>query len=388
MVAIVGYGVYWQLANGEPFGARRTPLVFAVIALATLALAALPRIARPALAASLLVAVVGAELWAAADATPARQAPPPAFTPGESVDWLLAHGVTDQERVLSLARPEYVPASDTAVRSALSDLPENQILQVLVAQKWHDTLTPNVSLQYGLNTADGYDGGVLPLLRWLHLSSLVVQSPRPDGVLLTRLDGLPPDRLLDLLGVRYLVSNDNVTGRVDMEMVDFGDLHLYARNTTVPLSLVVFGATSVPTEGAALSRMARSDFDSDREVLIEMPGQSSVLAPASSPSIAVQPDVAAPERWHARVSIPQAGYLLQREAWYPGWRARVDGLDAPVLRADSVYRAVPLAAGDHDVELYFESSSFLRGALLSLGALVVIIVILAWPAIIRTRVQG
>ena len=70
-------------------------------------------------------------------------------------------------------------------------MPESLVDLVLVAQKYHDTLTPNVPLQYGLSTADGYDGGVLPLLRWLHLSGLVVQSPRPDGVLLTRLEVCP-----------------------------------------------------------------------------------------------------------------------------------------------------------------------------------------------------
>ena len=387
---VVGYGLYWQIENGEPFSARRTPLAFAAIALLILLIACLPRLGRPVLAASLLVVVTGGELWAAADATPARQAPPPAFTQGESVDWLRSHGVTDQERVLSLARPEYVPASDTEVRTALSDLPESQILQVLVAQKWHDTLTPNVPLQYGLNTPDGYDGGVLPLLRWLHLSGIVVQSPRPDGVLLTRLDGLPPDRLLDLLGVRYLVSNDNVTGRAGMEMVDFGDLHLYARAAPVPLSLVVFRVTPVPNEGAALARIARPDFDSNYEVLIESTTQSSVLSPQSSAAdpIPIQPDFVAAERWHAHVSLPQAGYLLQREAWYPGWHARVDGVDAPLLRADSLFRAVLVGAGEHDVEFYFESPSFLRGAFLSLGALVVIIVLFGWRAIIRTRVQG
>ena len=390
MLFIIGYGLYWQIENGEPFAARRTPSVFAAVALLTLLIAFLPRLGKPALAASLLVAVTGAELFAVSDATPTRQAPPPAFTQGESVDWLRAHDVTDQERVLSMARPEYVPASDTEVRTALSDLPENEILQVLVAQKWHDTLTPNVPLQYGFNTADGYDGGVLPLLRWLHLSSLVVKSPRPDGVLLTRLDAIPPDRLLDLLGVRYLISNGNVAGSAGMEMVDFGDLHLYARTAPVPLSLVVFGATPVANEAAALSRMAQADFDSNREVLIETPTPSSVRGPQSSPvdPVVVQPDVVGAERLHAHVSLAQAGYLLQREAWYPGWRARVDGVETPVVRADSLFRAVALDAGDHNVELYFESSSFERGALLSLGALVVIIVLFAWPAIIRTRVQG
>jgi len=68
--------------------------------------------------------------------------------------------------------------------------------------------------------------------------------------------------------------------------------------------------------------------------------------------------------------------------------AEEHGVETPVVRADSVYRAVPLKAGDHDVELYFDSSSFKRGALLSLAGMVVIIVLLVWRPIIRTRVQG
>jgi hypothetical protein len=275
------------------------------------------------------------------------------------------------------------------VRAALSALPDPIIQTVLVAQKWHDTLTPNVPLQFGFNTADGYDGGVLPLLRWLKLSSLVVQSPRPDGVLLTRLEQLPSDAQLDLLGVRYLIANAGTPSRAGLEMTDFGDLRLFARTAPVPRSLVVFSATSVADESAALARMAQPDFDSNREVVLEGPTpalsstpQPSVLRPQSSPSssIPVEPDVAQPERWHARVSLNQPGYLLQREAWYPGWRARVDGADVPIVRANVLYRAVPLAAGDHDVELYFDSASFKRGALLSAAGLFVIIVALAWAS--------
>jgi hypothetical protein len=324
------------------------------------------------------------------DASPARQAPPPAFTEGETVAWMRAHGVTNQERLLSLARPEYVPAAEDELRAGLSALPEPQVISVLVAQKWHDTLTPNVPLQFGLNTADGYDGGVLPLLRWLRLSSLVVEAPRADGVLLTRLDALPSDQTLDLLGVRYVIANDGTPGRSDVEMIDFGDLRLFARPDPVPRSLIVFGATSVPTEGAALERMAKRDFDSNRELVLETT-QSSVLSAQSSRlnPVSVQPDVARAERWHAHVSLAQAGYLLQREAWYPGWRARVDGNDTPVLRADVLYRAVALGPGEHDVEIFFDSATFNRGALLSLGGLVIVVILLSWRwlPIMRTSVR-
>jgi hypothetical protein len=390
VVVLLVLGLSWQQSDGEPFAARRTPLAFIAIAAATVVIGALPHLGRPVLALCLLVAISGGELWAAAESSPARQAPPAAFTPGELVDWFSQHGVDDQQRLLSLARPEYVPASEPAIRAELSSLPAPIVDQVLVAQKWHDTLTPNVPLQFGLNTADGYDGGVLPLLRWLHLSGLVVQSPRPDGVLLTRLDSLPSDRTLDLLGVRYLIANATTPPRAGLQMVDFGDLRLFVRPDPVPLSLVVFGATHADDEASALARLAAPDFDPNHEVVIEGAGVAqtpSSQTPGVDP-LAVTPDSVSPEHWQAHVSSPRDGYLLQREAWYPGWRARVDGADVPMVRADSVFRAIPISAGDHDVDIYFDSSSFKRGALLSLAGMVVIMVLFSWRFIIRTRVQS
>jgi hypothetical protein len=385
VVLIVGVGFIWQHTSGEAFPQRRTPLAFAAVAAATLAVCVLPHLGRPRLAVAILLAMTGLELWAVADASPIRQAPPAAFTDGETVDWFRAHGVTDQERLLSLARPEYVPAAEDDIRAQLSALPSDLVDMVLIAQKYHDTLTPNLPLQYGLNTADGYDGGVLPLLRWLHLSGLLVQSPRPDGVLLTRLDALPSDRILDLLGVQYVVANSGTPSRDDLQTVDFGDLSIFVRPDRVPLSLVVFGVTPVADENAALQRMSAPDFDPNREVVVE--GADASTSAGSAP-LAVTPDVAEPQDWRAHVSVPQAGYLLQREAWYPGWRARVDGAEVPVLHADSLFRAIALEPGEHDVEVYFDSSSFKRGALISLAAMVVIIGLLVWRPIIRTRVQG
>jgi uncharacterized membrane protein YfhO len=102
----------------------------------------------------------------------------------------------------------------------------------------------------------------------------------------------------------------------------------------------------------------------------------------------VVPDVSGPERWHASVSLSEPGYLLQREAWYPGWHARIDGVEAPFLRADGLFRAVAIGPGQHEVEIFFESSSFRRGVLLSGAGLVVIIVLLGVELIIRTRVRG
>jgi hypothetical protein len=333
-------GLAWQRNEGEPFPQRRTPVLIAGIAAATLAIGALPHFGRPVVAVGLLVALTGGELWAAGDASPGRQAAPRAFNDGESVEWL-APRVAPGDRLLSLARPEYVPAVEAQVRTELSGLPPPIVDSVLIAQKWRDTLTPNLPLQFGLDTADGYDGGVLPLQRWLRLNTLLLADQRSDGVLLSRLQQVPRERLLDLLGVRYLIVNAATPPPSGMQLIDFHDLELLVRDAPVARSLIVYNARA-GDDDAALAAMARDDFDPNRQVVV-------------------------------------AGYLLQREAWYPGWRARVDGIDTPVERADLVFRAVPLSAGDHDVEIYFEPASFRRGALLSLAGLFAIVILFSWP---------
>jgi uncharacterized membrane protein YfhO len=71
------------------------------------------------------------------------------------------------------------------------------------------------------------------------------------------------------------------------------------------------------------------------------------------------------------VETPQAGFLVLSEAYFPGWRATIDGAQAPVYRTNFVSRGIPVPAGTHTVELVFDPPSFNRGALISLLTLLV-----------------
>ena len=67
-----------------------------------------------------------------------------------------------------------------------------------------------------------------------------------------------------------------------------------------------------------------------------------------------------------RNGTPPADILLVvSDTWYPGWRARVDGETARILRADHAFRALALTAGAHRVELAYAPLSFRLGAALS-----------------------
>ena len=71
------------------------------------------------------------------------------------------------------------------------------------------------------------------------------------------------------------------------------------------------------------------------------------------------------------VKVLASGPLLAvlSDRWYPGCKATVDGVDAPVLRANGVFRAVPIPAGVSDVVFSFEPGSILLGAAISVAGL-------------------
>jgi uncharacterized membrane protein YfhO len=50
------------------------------------------------------------------------------------------------------------------------------------------------------------------------------------------------------------------------------------------------------------------------------------------------------------------------DTFYPGWTASVDGSPQPILRANYLFRAVRLPAGDHRVTFVYAPRSFAWGA--------------------------
>ena len=69
--------------------------------------------------------------------------------------------------------------------------------------------------------------------------------------------------------------------------------------------------------------------------------------------------------------------LVLTDVFYPGWIARVDGVEVPIQRADFAFRAVGVPAGEHVVEFRYEPASVRYGALLSLAGAIVLLALIA-----------
>ena len=61
-----------------------------------------------------------------------------------------------------------------------------------------------------------------------------------------------------------------------------------------------------------------------------------------------------PNRVEAEVDSERGGLAVFAEAFYPGWRAAVDGRPAPIHRVNYLFRGVPVPPGRHTVSMRFD----------------------------------
>jgi len=75
--------------------------------------------------------------------------------------------------------------------------------------------------------------------------------------------------------------------------------------------------------------------------------------------------------------LPGPRMLLYVDAFYPGWRAYVDGEPAPILRADDIFKAVALPEGSHHVEFVYHDGQVYAGIGIS-GLALIALAVLLW----------
>ncbi|MFH1262709.1 MAG: hypothetical protein V1495_04605 [Pseudomonadota bacterium] len=59
------------------------------------------------------------------------------------------------------------------------------------------------------------------------------------------------------------------------------------------------------------------------------------------------------DRWRLRCSSSGPGFVQIAQSYYPGWRARVNGVDAPIHPAQLLFQTVSIPAGKSEIDLTF-----------------------------------
>jgi hypothetical protein len=148
---------------------------------------------------------------------------------------------------------------------------------------------------------------------------------------------------------------------------------------------MVYDARTVPTDEEAARLLREHPESVFSRVLLsaakrELPAEA---GPGDGSAIA---DVTAleyrPKRSVWRVRTDRPGYLFTGDAYYPGWRAELDGKPATLYRANLAFRAVHVPSGEHVVVYRFSPLSVQLGIAISTLSL-----LLAGWLVVQARIR-
>jgi len=126
----------------------------------------------------------------------------------------------------------------------------------------------------------------------------------------------------------------------------------------LPRSYAVSGVQVVRGH-AAIERLLGASFDPTREIVLPE-GSARSADPSFHGTSQVVERTA--DRVRLEAELNQPGYVVLVDGYDPGWRAEVDGQRVPVLRANVAFRAVPVPAGRHVIELVYRPPAVTWGA--------------------------
>jgi O-antigen/teichoic acid export membrane protein len=243
-----------------------------------------------------------------------------------------------------------------------------------------DTLPSNTNMLFGLQDVRGYDTIILrEYVEYLEL----IEPQR--GIPYSKVAKLFDQRslaspLLDLLNVKYVLTSRTVS-QPGWTLYTQGDgIRVYRSDRAMPRAFVLDGYRGVPDRGAALGAIRQPELDPRRDAAVE----GAVSPPGRASDQPYRPaEVIEYRNQRVTVRTPALagpGLLVLADVYFPGWTATVDGVDAPVLRANGLLRAVELGPGEHTVTFAYRPLSVRIGALLTAVALAVLAALggLAW----------
>jgi hypothetical protein len=230
----------------------------------------------------------------------------------------------------------------------------------------------NLSMREGLFDARSYDVPVEErhdkLWRRAVKDGGPTDFPTSNAVLTAA--SLPALRLLSVTDVVQDPAERPIRDPALPIAYDGRDARIYANPRALPRAGVVDAQQVVAGDEAELSAVLDPTFDGRRAVVTSraLPGLATAPrpgAPGRARIVRYEPERVVVE---ARARRPSAVVLT--DAWYPGWKAEVDGREADVHRVDWMLRGVTIPAGRHTVELRYEPASWRIGWIVSLVALV------------------
>ena len=169
-----------------------------------------------------------------------------------------------------------------------------------------------------------------------------------------------------LLATNYFIGRNPKTPEQTLVFEGRSGLRVFVDPTAFPRARIVHAAVGAPDDRAVLAAVRNPATDVRQTVILQG------TAPALETCEGGDVDIPRyrPTSVVLRVRSPCRGMVVLADAWFPGWKAFVDGKPAQIYRAYNLVRAVVVDGGDHEVIMLYRPASVFIGAFMAvLGAL-------------------
>jgi len=241
-------------------------------------------------------------------------------------------------------------------------------------QKINELLTPNLATVHHIHDPQGMNN----FNQWSYwqVLNLINRGKSPlEGVFSRDPFHLlaitnPHHNLLDLLNIKYLLTYHPIEENKRWELVFDNGVKVYQNKKVIPRAFMGYDYKRIQDEDTLLRTLNNPDFNA-REIVIVDKDIDGVIGSASSNSV----DIKRYNPLEVKIDVytENPGILVLGDSFYPGWRARVDGIPQKIVRAYSIFRAVHIPQGKHEVTFFYRPLSFIAGLFITMVTIIMLV---------------
>lgn len=224
------------------------------------------------------------------------------------------------------------------------------------------TLFPNANLFHRIAVPTGYDS--IEDARMADLVGLLTTDPRAELFVKEIAYFDRPIPLMSLLGLRWILSHDDVPGLQSLHTSPTG-LKVFQNPQAGPRLFLAEAVEVVEDDAERLARLGSESFNPAVALLEARP--EGFETDSITPGGEVELVEWRPGRVTATTRSDQPELLVLTETHDPGWKVTIDGRGIPTERVDHALMGVRLQPGEHRVEFRYAPDSWRNGLWLALA---------------------
>ena len=248
---------------------------------------------------------------------------------------------------------KFIPFTDPSYlfppTAALSYL-QNQPGQFRIMSADSEILPPNFPVMYRLQSIEGYDP--LYLQRYGELMASIernkpdISAPFGFNRIITIQN--TNSRLLDLLGVKYILSLSDLKQPGLTQVFVEGQTKVYENKLAYPRAFFATNIQSVGTKEEAIQSLFDSSIDLHSTAIVEgWDKKETHFGSGSAEITSYQPNAVV-----LQTKSNVTSFLVLTDTYYPTWHVLIDNKESTFYRTDYNFRGVILPKGNHTVAFY------------------------------------